>query len=46
MACFLPAIAANPLAPAIELTRAAQAYEAALAAVARTSQISLLDFIR
>jgi flagellar hook-associated protein 3 FlgL len=37
---------ADPAAAAIELTRAAQAYEAALAAVARTSQISLLDFIR
>jgi flagellar hook-associated protein 3 FlgL len=37
---------ADPAASAIELTRAAQAYESALAAVARTSQISLLDFLR
>ena len=37
---------ADPASAAIELTRAAQAYEAALAAVARTSQISLLNFLR
>jgi flagellar hook-associated protein 3 FlgL len=37
---------ADPAAAAIEMTRAAQAYEAALAAVARTSQISLLQFLR
>jgi flagellar hook-associated protein 3 FlgL len=37
---------ADPASAAIELTRAAQSYEAALAAVSRTSQISLLDFLR
>jgi flagellar hook-associated protein 3 FlgL len=37
---------ADPAAAAIELTRASQAYEAALAAIARTSSISLLDFLR
>jgi flagellar hook-associated protein 3 FlgL len=37
---------ADPAAAAIEMTRAAQAYEAALAAIARTSQISLLQFLR
>jgi flagellar hook-associated protein 3 FlgL len=37
---------ADPATAAIDLTRASQAYEAALAAVARTSQISLLNFLR
>jgi flagellar hook-associated protein 3 FlgL len=37
---------ADPASAAIELTRASQSYEAALAAISRTSQISLLDFLR
>jgi flagellar hook-associated protein 3 FlgL len=37
---------ADPASAAIDLTRAAQSYEAALAAISRTAQISLLDFLR
>jgi flagellar hook-associated protein 3 FlgL len=37
---------ADPASAAIDLTRASQAYEAALAAISRTSQISLLNFLR
>jgi flagellar hook-associated protein 3 FlgL len=37
---------ADAASAAIELSRAAQSYDAALAAVARTAQISLLDFLR